>query len=397
MSKEIEPEIFENYTISNNLDFYDHFEDSNLSLKDEILKGIYSYGFEKPSQIQRVAIKPIIDKHDIVIQSQSGSGKTATFIIGALQLINDLLPQTQCIIVSNTRELALQTYKVFENLSKYTNIKCNLCIGGDMQYKYNTENIKDHVIIGTPGRISDLLNKDIINSNEIKLIIVDEADDVLSVSFRKQVKRIFQKIPKETQVVLVSATIPPEMAALFDNILKPDYLSILVKDDELTLDGIVQYYINIDEPYKLDTLVDLYKYVSIGQAIVYCNKKNKADEIKQNLIDKSFSVSVLHGDMIQKEREEIMTEFRTGTTRILITTDILSRGIDIQQVSLVINYDMPKYPQTYIHRIGRSGRFGRKGTAINFVTKKEKNILTFIQKMYNTQISALPFNVSEIL
>jgi len=390
-------DFFENYELSKNLEFYDSFEDQNLGLSNEVLKGIYSYGYEKPSPIQRVAIKPIIDGHDIVVQSHSGTGKTATFIIGLLERIDISINQPQCIVVSNTRELADQTYKVFLSLSKYTNIKCNLCIGGDMQYKYNVESIKDHVIIGTPGRLSDLINKEIINNSEIKLIIIDEADDVLSNSFRKQVKKIFNKIPKESQVVLISATIPSEMSELFDNLLKPDYLSILVKDDELTLDGITQYYINIDEEYKLDALIDLYKFISIGQAIVYCNKKNKADELKYALIDKSFAVSILHGDMIQKEREDIMKEFRTGTTRILITTDILSRGIDIQQVSLVINYDMPKYPQTYIHRIGRSGRFGRKGSAINFVTKREKNILNFIQKMYNTEIVPLPYNVSELL
>jgi translation initiation factor 4A len=390
-------DFFENYELSKNLEFYDSFEDQNLGLSNEVLKGIYSYGYEKPSPIQRVAIKPIIDGHDIVVQSHSGTGKTATFIIGLLERIDISINQPQCIVVSNTRELADQTYKVFLSLSKYTNIKCNLCIGGDMQYKYNVESIKDHVIIGTPGRLSDLINKEIINNSEIKLIIIDEADDVLSNSFRKQVKKIFNKIPKESQVVLISATIPSEMSELFDNLLKPDYLSILVKDDELTLDGITQYYINIDEEYKLDALIDLYKFISIGQAIVYCNKKNKADELKYALIDKSFAVSILHGDMIQKEREDIMKEFRTGTTRILITTDILSRGIDIQQVSLVINYDMPKYPQTYIHRIGRSGRFGRKGSAINFVTKREKNILSFIQKMYNTEIVPLPYNVSELL
>jgi translation initiation factor 4A len=389
--------FFENYKLSNDLDFYDAFEDEELGLNNEILKGIYAYGYEKPSPIQRVAIKPIIEGKDIVVQSHSGTGKTATFVIASLQRLDPTINDTQCIIVSNTRELADQTYKVYKNISKFTNIKCNLCIGGDMQYKYNSDNIKDHVIIGTPGRISDLINKDIISSNNIKLIIIDEADDVLSTSFRKQVKRIFQKIPKESQVVLISATIPEEMATLFDTILKPDYMTILVKDDEITLDGIVQYYINIDEEYKLDALIDLYKYVSIGQAIVYCNKKNKADELQNLLIDKSFAVSVLHGDMMQKEREDIMIEFRSGKTRILITTDILSRGIDIQQVSLVINFDMPKYPQTYIHRIGRSGRFGRKGSAINFVTKKERNILTFIQKMYNTEIIPLPSNVNEIL
>jgi len=172
-------DFFENYEISNNLDFYDSFEDENLGINDDTLKGIYSYGYEKPSAIQRVAIKPIMDGKDIVIQSHSGTGKTATFIIGLLQRLDPQLQSTQCIIISNTRELADQTYKVFKHLSKYTTIKGNLCIGGDLQYKYSAECIKDHVIIGTPGRISDLINKDIINSNDIKLIIIDEADDVL--------------------------------------------------------------------------------------------------------------------------------------------------------------------------------------------------------------------------
>jgi len=390
-------ELFDNYTLSQNLEYYDSFEQTELGLNDDILRGIYGYGYDKPSRIQRVAIKPIIDGRDAVIQSHSGTGKTATFIIGLLHRINPELKEPQCIVVSNTRELADQTSKVFKNLAKYTDITCNLCIGGDTQYKYASDNIKNHVIIGTPGRIGDVVNKGIIKTDNIKMIIIDEADDVLSVSFRKQVKRIFQSIPKESQVVLISATIPPEMAELFDDLLKPEYLSILVKDDELTLDGIQQYYIHIDEQYKLDALIDLYKYISIGQAIVYCNKKYKADELKFALIEKNFGVSVLHGDMLQKEREEIMKEFRFGQTRILITTDILARGIDIQQVSLVINYDMPKYPQTYIHRIGRSGRFGRKGTAINFVIKRERNILNFIEKIYNTQIIPLPMNVAELL
>ena len=390
-------EIFDNYNISDSLEYIDTFESDKLGLNENIMKGIYNYGYERPSPIQRVGIKPIIDGSDIVIQSHSGSGKTATFIIGLLQRIDVSVLSTQCIIISNTRELSDQTFKVFNSLSKFTNIKCNKCIGGDLQYKYSSDNIKDHVIIGTPGRICDLVNKEIINTKSIKLIIIDEADDVLSISFRKQVRKIFQSLPKECQVVLVSATIPPEMSSLFDDLLKPNYLSILVKDDELTLDGITQYYIEIHEQYKVDALMDIYKYISIGQAIVYCNKKNKADEIKHILNEKNFAVSTLHGDMLQKEREEIMAEFRSGKTRILITTDILSRGIDVQQVSLVINYDMPKYPQTYIHRIGRSGRFGRKGTAINFVTKKETHLLNSIQKIYNTTISVLPSNVADLV
>ena len=390
-------DYFENYELSDNLEYYNTFESEELGLNDEILKGIYSYGFEKPSQIQRVGIKPIIDGKDVVIQSHSGSGKTATFIIGLLQRMDPLLKEPQCIIISNTRELADQTLKVFTQIAKYTNFTCNLCIGGDMQYKYNANNVKENVIIGTPGRMCDLMNKDIIKSDNIKLIIVDEADDVLSISFRKQVKRIFQKIPKESQVVLVSATIPTEMSELFNSLMKPDFSTILVKNEELTLDGISQYYINIDEQYKLDALTDLYKFISIGQAIIYCNKKSKTEELKYCLTDKSFSVSVLHGDMMQKERDDVMKEFRSGKTRILVTTDILSRGIDIQQISLVINYDMPLSPQTYLHRIGRGSRYGRRSTTINFVIKRENNILNHIRKLYNTKIIQLPSNVSELL
>lgn len=397
MSESNKEEFFENYDTNTNLNYYDSFEAKDLNIKDEILKGIYAYGFEKPSQIQRVAIKPIIDGNDIVVQSHSGTGKTATFIIGILQRLDITLNKTQFIIISNTRELAVQTNKVFNSLSSYFKVSSNLCIGGDMQYKYNTNNVNDQVIIGTPGRISDLVNKNIIDLSNLKMIVIDEADDVLSNSFRKQIKKIFNVLPDSSQVVLISATIPEEMSSLFNSIFKPDYLTILVKDEEITLDGIKQFYINLDEQFKIDALMDLYKFISIGQAIVYCNKKFKADDLQNILEENNFSVSILHGDMLQKEREEIMTKFRSGQTRILITTDILARGIDIQQVSLVINYDMPKYPQTYIHRIGRSGRFGRKGTAINFVTKKERNILISIKKMYNTEINELPADVSNLI
>ena len=391
-----ENEIFENYTISHDLDFYDSFENENLELNDSILKGIYSYGFERPSPIQRIAIKPIKDGNDVVIQSHSGTGKTATFIIGLLSRIDIENKNTQCIIICNTRELADQTYKVLKSLSQFSNVSHSLCIGGDMKFNYISDQMKEHVIVGTPGRISDLLNKEIINNDTVKMIIIDEADDVLSTGFRKQIKKIFSKVNKEAQVVLVSATIPPEMSSLFDVIFKEDYMSILLKDDQVTLDGIKQYYIALDEQHKEDTIIDLYQFINIGQGIIYCNKKYKADELKQILDDKDFSTGVLHGDMIQKEREEIMTEFRNGSIRILITTDILSRGIDVQQVSIVINYDMPKYPQTYIHRIGRSGRYGRKGCAVNFVTRKEKNILQFIQKLYSTEIHEFPANVSDV-
>jgi translation initiation factor 4A len=390
-------DIFDNYILSHKLNYYDNFHNEELNINDKILKGIFSYGFERPSPIQRLAIKPLMDGNDIVIQSHSGTGKTATFLIGLLSRINENENVPQSIIISNTRELASQTFKVFESIGYYTNIKCKLCIGGDMQYKYTSSEINEQLIIGTPGRLCDLISKKTLNVENIKIIVIDEADDVLSTGFSKQIKKIFNYIPKEAQVALVSATIPQEMSSLFDILLKPDYISILIKDDQLTLDGIMQFYINLDEQYKIDAIIDLYQFINIGQGIIYCNRKNKADELQEVLISRDFSVGVLHGDMMQKERELIMTNFRNGNTRILITTDILSRGIDIQQVSIVINFDMPKYPQTYIHRIGRSGRYGRKGVAINFVTRKENNILNYIRKMYNTEIKVFPEDVNSVL
>ncbi len=390
-------ESFENYDTSEPLQSFSKFEDEGLALRDEILNGIYNYGYEKPTPIQKIAIKPISSGRDIVIQSHSGSGKTATFLIGMLQRIDLDLNETQCIILANTHELAKQIKDVFVELSKYMKIRHNMCIGGDLQHRYMSGSMTHHVIIGTPGRIGDLLGKGMINPSYVKSLIIDEADDVLSSGFQKQVKKIFSFTPTTSQVVLVSATIPSEMSDLFEFIMKPDYLKILVKDDDLTLEVITQYYVQLDDNMKTDTILDLYKFIKIGQAIIYCNKKNRAEELSEALIKNKYSVSVLHGNLFPKERDAIMNDFRTGKTRILIATDVLSRGIDIQQVSLVINYDMPKYTQTYIHRIGRSGRFGKKGCAINFVTRREQNLIRFIERTYNTKINPLPSNVNDLI
>ena len=392
-----ETEEFDNYIVSHPLKYYDTFDDPEININDNILRGIYSYGFERPSPIQRIAIKPLIEGHDIVIQSHSGTGKTGTFSIGMLSIIDEEIKAPQAIVICNTRELAVQTAKVVSALSEFTKITHKLCIGGDMQNKFMPNDVNEHVIIGTPGRLCDLIQKNLIKNEHLKMLVVDEADDVLSIGFRKQVKKIFSALPKEAQVALVSATIPQDMESLFEVILKPDFISILIKDDQITLDGIEQYYIDLDEQYKMDAIIDIYQFINVGQGIIYCNKKTKADQLKEVLVEKDFSVNVLHGDMMQKERENIMSNFRSGSVRILITTDMLARGIDVQQVSLVINYDMPKYPQTYIHRIGRSGRYGRKGIALNFCTRKEKNILKYIQNMYSTEIKPFPEDVNAVL
>jgi len=390
-------QTFQNYEINVPLKEFSSFDEEGFNIDNNILNGIFSYGYENPTPIQRVAIKPIMDGRDVVAQSHAGSGKTATFIVGMLHRINQEEKTNQCIIVSNTRELADQTFKVFKELSRFTKITGNLCVGGDMVNRYSDNKFNEHVIIGTPGRICDLLNRNIINGSTVKIIIIDEADDVLSSSFKKQVKKIFQNSSNTAQVVLLSATMPDDMISIFPNILKEDYVSIYVADDEISLEGIKQYYVgNMNEHDKFPTLLEIYKVFSICQAIVYCNKKFKADELKHYLTENNYSALVLHGDMSQSERKDAMLDFRNGKYRILITTDMLSRGIDIQQVSLVINYDMPKCPETFIHRCGRGGRQGRKGLTISFITKRDRQIFYLIEKTYSIKIEHLPESIDAI-
>lgn len=388
--------VFNNYETNVELKSYDRFDDSDLSLKDEIVRGVYAMGFERLSPIQRIAIKPIVSGEDIVVQSHSGTGKTATFVISALQRINTEVSATQAIIVSNTRELAEQTQRVFDNLSTFMGATSYLCIGGDMSNKYMASTVQQHVVIGTPGRLCDMIKRGYVDTSQVKMIIVDEADEVLSSGFRKQVSMIFRALPEATQTVLISATIPEEMSDLLQHIMRRNYISILVKNDEITLDGIRQHYAQLDERYKMNAIIDVLRLVSFSQCVIYCNKKQRADEIHRVLTDESFKVAVLHSDLLPKERKDVLNQFVKGQFRVIVTTDVMARGIDVQQISLVVNFDMPKQPSTYIHRIGRSGRFGRQGMAINFVVPQEMPILSNIQKTYNTNIYYLPENLSEL-
>ena len=368
---------------------YEKFED--MELCDNLLRGIFAYGYEKPSVIQQKAIKQIITGKDIIAQAQSGTGKTATFTIGMLQNLDVSLNKTQVIILAHTRELATQIHNVVSQLSNYMKVSINLSVGG-ISVRDNMDSLKmnPHIVIGTPGRILDMLNKTSLDKEYIKMLILDEADELLSTIFINQIYDIFRQLPGELQVGLFSAT----MNDNFFNITKKfmrDPIKILVKNDELTLEGIRQYYINLEHnEFKFDTLCDLYSGFSVSQSIIYCNSKKIVDVLTNKLMNNNFSVSSIHGDMTQSMRDKIVKEFRDGQSRVLITTDLLSRGIDIQQISIVINYDIPKEIESYIHRIGRSGRYGRKGVAINFVTTYDKEKIQQIESYYSTEIQELP-------
>ena len=378
------------------VDVYEKFEDMNLS--DTLLRGIYAYGFEKPSVIQQKAITQFMTGRDLIAQAQSGTGKTATFTIGMLQKLDVTLNKTQVIILAHTRELATQIHHVVDNISKYMKISLNLSVGG-ISVRDNMDSLKSnpHIVIGTPGRILDMLNKTSLDREFIKMLILDEADELLSTIFINQIYDIFRQLPGELQVGLFSAT----MNDNFFNITKKfmrDPIKILVKNDELTLEGIRQYYINLEQnEFKFDTLCDLYSGFSVSQSIIYCNSKKIVDVLSNKLINNNFSVTSIHGDMTQSMRDKIVKEFRDGQSRVLITTDLLSRGIDIQQISIVINYDIPKEIESYIHRIGRSGRYGRKGVSINLVVENDIQELNELEAYYNIKIPEMPENIKEYL
>jgi len=368
-----------------------------LDLKADLLRGIYGYGFVKPSVIQSKGVLPILKGKDTIAQAQSGTGKTATFAVSILQLIDPEAARCQALVLAPTRELAQQIQRVIMCLGEYLKISVHICTGGTNvmdERKRLQEGVQ--VVVGTPGRVHDMLKRGFLKAEHLKLFVLDEADEMLGRGFQEQIKDIFKLIPGDVQIALFSATMPPEILALTKDFMR-DPATILVKNEELTLDGIKQFYIAIDkEEWKFDTLVELYNNIDIQQCIMYCNKKQKVDELTEKLKEKNFTVSSLHGEMEQNQRDLIMREFRTGTSRVLITTDLLARGIDIQQVSLVINYDLPLSKEKYIHRIGRSGRFGRKGVAINFVTPTDYKFLQEVEKYYNTEVVEMPLDVSNI-
>jgi translation initiation factor 4A len=314
-------------------------------------------------------------------------GKTATFAIGTLAKLDPKVKECQALILAPTRELAVQIQRVVLALGDYMDIEVHACVGGTaVRDDIRTLQNGVHIVVGTPGRVFDMINRRALKLDSIRQFFLDEADEMLSRGFKDQIYDIFKFLPETVQVCLFSATMP----------LEP--VRILVKKDELTLEGIKQFYIAIErEDWKLDTLCDLYETLTITQAIIYCNTRRKVDWLQDEMQKKDFTVSCMHGDMDQRERDIIMREFRSGSSRVLITTDLLARGIDVQQVSLVINFDLPTNRENYIHRIGRSGRFGRKGVAINFLTEEDVRYLRDIEQFYTTEIVEMPMDVADLL
>lgn len=373
-----------------------HNSFDNLNLKENILKGVYLYGFVKPSKIQIEGIQSINTGRDCILQSQSGTGKTCTYLLG---ILNKLTENSVCqgIILSPTRELAEQIYNVGIEITKYTKLKIELCIGG-INIQSNLGKLKRcNLIIATIGRLYHMVKDNYINLKSLKVFAIDEADNIIGNEVNDKFTFILSKLPKTTQSVLISATVSHEFLKNSATIVK-DPIKILVDNSNITVDLIKQYYLNIEyEDNKFDVILDLYNLFSTSQVIIFCNTIRKVNWLIKKLEEENFTITSIHGKMSYTERVETIKEFRNGNTRILLTTDLLARGIDIPQVNMIINYDLPIDKETYVHRIGRCGRFDKKGIAITMVKMKDQsdyNIFKKMKNIYNLQISELPENIT---
>ena len=364
-----------------------------MNLKPELLRGIYAAGFNRPSAIQKRFIVPVIHGADTIAQAVAGSGKTTALAMCALQIVDRENRDTQVLVLSPNRELAQQTQSQCQMMGGDMGVSSHACVGGKSVAE-DTRRLEAgvHVVSGTPGRVFDMIRQRKFRTAGLRTLVLDEADEMLSRGFRQQIHDIFRACPHKTQVVLVSATMPGEVLDLSRQFMS-DPVRILIPRDEIAADGIKQFFIAVEkEEWKYDTLCDLYDTMRIAHAVIFCNTRKKVEWLASKLTAHNYSVSAMHGDMQQNERDEIMRHFRDGKSRILISTDMWSRGIDVQQVSLVLNYDVPTARESYVHRIGRCGRFGRAGVALTFVKSNEMSVIRDIEQIYGMNISEMPQN-----
>jgi translation initiation factor 4A len=372
----------------------------DMPLHQNLLRGIYSHGFEKPSAIQQRAIVPMIRGGDIIAQAQSGTGKTGAFSIGLLQRCEFRHKNLQGLVLSPTRELAQQTHAVISSIGDFLSDGAPFCatfVGGTRVHD-DLKKLQAGIIIavGTPGRVADVIKRGALRTEMLKVLVLDEADEMLSQGFSEQIYDIFKYLPKDVQVALFSATMPDDVLELTKKFMR-NPTRILVKRESLTLEGIKQFYVAVEEDHKLETLMDLYESVSIAQSVIFANTRRKVDYIKDQLNKHNHTVSYMHAEMQRGEREKVMNTFRSGSSRVLVTTDLVARGIDVHHVNIVINYDLPANKENYLHRIGRGGRYGRKGVAINFVSQRDVELLRELEKHYHTQIEELPMDFAAYL
>ncbi|KAJ4774427.1 ATP-dependent RNA helicase dhh1 [Rhynchospora pubera] len=373
----------EDVTATKGNEFEDYF------LKRELLMGIFEMGYERPSPIQEEAIPIALTGSDILARAKNGTGKTAAFSIPVLEKIDNEKNAIQAVILVPTRELALQTSQVCKEIGKYLKIEVMVTTGGtslrdDIMRLYQPV----HLLVGTPGRILDLTKKGVCVLKDCNMIVLDEADKLLTPEFQVSVEELINFIPVTRQVLLFSATFPVTVKDFKDKYLPRAYVINLM--DELTLKGITQYYAYVEEKQKVHCLNTLFSKLQINQSIIFCNSVNRVELLAKKITELGYSCFYIHAKMLQDHRNRVFHDFRNGACRNLVCTDLFTRGIDIQAVNVVINFDFPKNAETYLHRVGRSGRFGHLGLAVNLITYEDRFNLYRIEKELGTEIKSIP-------
>ncbi|KAK0042408.1 ATP-dependent RNA helicase cgh-1 [Biomphalaria pfeifferi] len=370
------------------------FED--FCLKRDLLMGIFEKGWEKPSPIQEASIPIALTGRDILARAKNGTGKTGAYAIPCLEKVDASKDLVQALIIVPTRELALQTSQICIELSKHIGCRCMVTTGGT--------NLKDdilrltepvHVIIATPGRILDLMNKNLVKIQNCGTLILDEADKLLSQDFKGMLDSIIGHLPKDRQIMLYSATFPLTVEAFMGKHLKNPYEINLM--EELTLKGVTQYYAFVQEKQKVHCLNTLFSKLQINQSIIFCNSTQRVELLAKKITELGYSCYYIHAKMNQQHRNRVFHDFRKGLCRNLVCSDLFTRGIDIQAVNVVINFDFPKHSETYLHRIGRSGRYGHLGVAINLITYDDRFALHKIEQELGTEIKPIPKTIDPSL
>jgi ATP-dependent RNA helicase DDX6/DHH1 len=370
------------------------FED--FYLKRELLMGIFEKGYEKPSPIQEETIPIALAGRDILARAKNGTGKTAAFVIPCLEKVDPAKNTLQVLVLVPTRELALQTSQVTKELGKHLKVEVMVTTGGtslkdDIMRLYNPV----HILVATPGRVLDLANKGVANLSNCGLFVMDEADKLLSPEFQPLIEQVINFLPAERQILLFSATFPITVKEFRDKFLKRPYEINLM--EQLTLKGVSQYYAFVEERQKIHCLNTLFSKLQINQSIIFCNSVNRVELLAKKITELGYSCFYIHAKMLQAHRNRVFHDFRNGGCRNLVCSDLFTRGIDIQAVNVVINFDFPKNSETYLHRIGRSGRFGHLGLAINFVTYDDRFNLYKIEQELGTEIKPIPPQIEPAL
>jgi len=365
-------------------------------LKRELLMGIFEKGYEKPSPIQEETIPIALAGRDILARAKNGTGKTAAFVIPCLEKVDPTKNTLQVLVLVPTRELALQTSQVTKELGKHLKVEVMVTTGGtslkdDIMRLYNPV----HILVATPGRVLDLANKGVANLSSCGLFVMDEADKLLSPEFQPLIEQVINFLPRERQMLMFSATFPITVKEFRDKFLSRPYEINLM--EQLTLKGVSQYYAFVEERQKIHCLNTLFSKLQINQSIIFCNSVNRVELLAKKITELGYSCFYIHAKMLQAHRNRVFHDFRNGGCRNLVCSDLFTRGIDIQAVNVVINFDFPKNSETYLHRIGRSGRFGHLGLAINFVTYDDRFNLYKIEQELGTEIKPIPPQIEPAL